>query len=404
MKRAREWLQCLVCSAHYDLSPLWSGCPACLDQGKSSALEVRYDYASVTDFGPDEGAAGIWRWHRLLPAMHRHHPVSLKEGATPLCPVSCPAGLATIWLKNESVNPTWSYKDRANSVNISVARNLGFEKVAVVSTGNHGNAAAAYASAAGLRAAVLCHRDVSMLQASLMRLYGARVLRGGNRSAMLNRLIRSGSWFPCCVIGPLDGSSNPFGVEGLKTIAFEIFFQLGRRVPDRVFVPAGSGDGLYGIWKGFVELQKLGLCDRLPRMFACQAEGAAAYVRSFSKGLRHVEPVENPQTIALSIAEEQGGRPALLALYDSQGGALACSDREIIQSAGELARAGYALEPASAAALACARKEPASSSDENWVLIGTGAYAKWPETLNGQFETIPALEPDFVQVEQFLEL
>jgi threonine synthase len=123
-------------------------------------------------------------------------------------------------------------------------------------------------------------------------------------------------------------------------------------VPDRVFVPVGSGDGLYGLWKGFVELKKVGLARRLPKMIACQARGAAPYVNAFLKGLRQMEPVKEACTIAISISEEEGGWPALWAVYDSKGEALACSDEEIAQATSEMARAGYALEPASVATLA----------------------------------------------------
>jgi threonine synthase len=402
----RQWLECLVCGRRYAVGPMWRGCPECAAAEKGAPLEVRYDYGSVGEFGCDGNAPGIWRWHQLLPSISAGSPVSLNEGATPLCRLGCGQNGVALWLKNESVNPTWSYKDRANTVNITLAKELGFKRVAAISTGNHGNSAAAYASAANMGSVVFCHRDISSLQTSLMRLYGARVLRGGNRNLMMSKLVGSGSWFPTSIIDPFSGCANPFGVEGFKTIAFEIFFQMERRVPDRVFVPVGSGDGLYGIWKGFLELKKIGLSNRLPKMIACQALGAAPYFRAFSKGLRQMEAVKEAFTIALSISEEEGGRPALWAVYDSEGAVLTCSDEEITQAASELARAGYAVEPASATTLACAKKEfrKPEASPESWVLIGTGAYVKWAETLNRQFAPLRLLEPEFEMVEDLLEV
>lgn len=405
----REWLECLVCGARYAIVPMWGGCPECAATDKAAPLEVRYDYSSVGELGCDSGAPGIWQWHQLLPSLRTGVPVSLSEGGTPLCPLKCGHIGVTLWFKNESMNPTWSYKDRANTVNVTMARELGFKRVATISTGNHGSSAAAYASAANMASVVFCHRDTSSLQTSLMRLYGAQVFRGGNRNVMISKLVGSGRWFPTSVIDPFSGCANPFGVEGFKTIAFETFFQLGRQVPEKVFVPVGSGDGLYGIWKGFLELKKTGLAKRLPKMIACQALGAAPYSRAFSKGLRQMEPVKEPHTIALSISEGEGGRPALRAVYDSEGAVLACSDLEIMHAASELAKAGYAVEPASAATLACAKKqfsEPASipSIPETWVLIGTGAYVKWPETLNRQFELLPVLDPEFETVEDLLRV
>jgi threonine synthase len=148
------------------------------------------------------------------------------------------------------------------------------------------------------------------------------------------------------------------------------------------------------------------MADRLPKMIACQALGAAPYFRAFSKGLRQMEAVKEAHTLALSISEEEGGRPALWAVYDSEGAVLTCSDEEITQAASELARAGYAVEPASAATLACAKKnfQELESSSETWVLIGTGAYVKWAETLNRQFEPLGLLDPEFERVEDLLQV
>ena len=394
-----SWLECLVCRAQCDIGPRFGGCPECVERQQKAPLEVRYDYRHTSLPKPDRRNSGIWRWRRMLPPLDASAIVSLHEGNTPLVELkSCP-----VLLKNETLNPTWSYKDRANSVSISMARQLGFRNVAAVSTGNHGAAAAAYSAAGGRRCVVFCHEDAPDQQLALMQLYGATVFRGGRRDDMLRGLVVRGDWFPDCILCPRGGCANPFGIEGFKTIAFEIFEQLEGKVPDRVFVPVGSGDGLYGIWKGFCELQQIGIADRAPRMYACQAAGADPYVRAFRAGASRLTALESVHTIALSIAEKIGGEQALQAVYDSAGAALRASDEEILQAARCLAREGYALEPASAAALACAQALAHDRfGSEIWVAIGTGATVKWPETLNSGFNRSEKLPADFDRVEELL--
>jgi threonine synthase len=152
--------------------------------------------------------------------------------------------------------------------------------------------------------------------------------------------------------------------------------QLGA-APDRIFVPTGSGDGIYGIWKGFRELAALGAIPRAPRMVACQSTGADSTVRAFQAGRPRHEPLEHPATVALTIGERIAGDHALRAVYDSGGEAIAVSDEQILDAARRLARQGLALENASAAALACAETLPRADG-EKWVVIGSGAAVKWP--------------------------
>jgi threonine synthase len=338
----------------------------------------------------------------LLPKVAIDNIVSLHEGNTPLVRMKNWPGPGFFYVKNETANPTWSYKDRANSVTVSVARDFGFENVVAVSTGNHGSAAAAYCSAADRRCVVFCHEEVPELQVALMRAYGATVFRGGCQDALARALVARGGWFPSGIICPRSGSGNPFGVEGFKTISFEIFDQLGGAVPDRIFVPVGSGDGLYGIWKGFVELRRAGRTDRVPRMYACQASGANPYVRAYRMRRPRLTAVETAQTVALSIAEKIGGEPALQAVYDSEGAAVEADDESILEAAACLARAGLALELASAAAFACARLVTDVDRAETWVAIGTGAAVKWPEALTLGRPLTEKLPSNFDAVEQLL--
>lgn len=366
------WLECVCCGAKREIGPVFTGCPDCRGHGRRSPLEVRYDYRAA------DGE---------MPMPFLDQPVSLGGGNTPLTPIRQWHGSAQLYVKNESFNPTWSWKDRANAVSVSMARSFGFRLVGAVSTGNHGNAMAAYAAAAGLRSVVFCHENAPALQLALMQRYGARVYRGGRQEELLGSLVARGRCFPSSILCPRARYSNPYGVEGFKPIALEIFEQLGDRVPDRVFVPVGSGDGIFGVWKGFWELREIGLTQRVPRMVACQSENAASTWRAFKRHALHHEELDQANTVALSIGERITGDHALRAVYESGGTALIVSDAEILEAARALAREGLALEPASAAPLACAKKiDREEGVDEVWVLIGSGAAVKWPATLLDGFE------------------
>ena len=391
------WLECIVCGTKYALQPLLNGCPTCASAGIKAPLEVRYHFVRN---GIIEGTAaqGLWRWSSLLPPIPECAVVSLGEGATPLRPLD-DKGPGALYLKNETANPTWSWKDRSISVSVSLARAFGFQRVAAVSTGNHGVAASAYAAAAGCECLIFCHQDAPELQTALMQYYGARVLRGGRREQMLTRLVAMGGWFPASVYCPRDGCANPFGVEGFKTIAFEIFEQLGNRLPDSVFVPCGSGDGLYGIFKGFLELRDIGVTDRIPRMFLCQAAAVAPYVEAFRAKLQRVPRVVPQPTAALSIAEPIGGDQALRAVYQSDGEAVAASEQEIADAIRNAALRGYAIEPASAAALACAQRLGAGAGSIR-VVIATGAAVKWPDNVIQRGVQPTLLPENFERIEQ----
>ncbi|MEO8131895.1 MAG: pyridoxal-phosphate dependent enzyme, partial [Bryobacteraceae bacterium] len=329
--------------------------------------------------------------------------VSLSEGDTPLRRIRDWQGPAELYLKNETMNPTWSYKDRAASVSATMARFLGFAGTTAISTGNLGNSVAAYSGAAGLACTIFCNPGAPELQLALMRHYGAQVFRGGEQNALVRQLVARGSWFPATVVCPRDGFANPYGVEGFKTIAFEIFEQLGDRVPDRVFAPAGSGDGLYGIWKGFDELFRLGIAKSRPRMIACQAEGADVYVRAVRSHASKLTALPSVSTVALSIAEKIGGHLTLGALYESNGTAIAVSDDEILKTVRDLGREGFAIEPASAASVACARTIGTEATPgEVWVAIGTGAAVKWPQNLTRGFIMPETLPDDFTDLDELI--
>ncbi len=398
---SEAYLECPGCSTRYPVGRQFHGCPACAAAGRISALQVRY--RTTPELLYDAARPGIWKWRGLLPPVPADQIVSLHEGGTPLVRIRKWDGPAQLYLKNETMNPTWSYKDRAASVSATMARFLGFSRTVAISTGNLGNSVSAYSAAAGLDCTIFCNAGAPPLQLALMRHYGARVFRGGDQNALLRQLVDRGGWFPATVVCPREGFGNPYGIEGFKTIAFEIFEQLGRRVPDRVFAPAGSGDGLYGIWKGFDELYRLGIAPYRPKMIACQAEGANVYVRAVRSHASKLTEMPSVSTVALSIAEKIGGELTLGALYQSGGDAIAVSDDELLATVSDLGREGLALEPASAASVACARTlAPQGATGEIWVAIGTGAAIKWPQDLTRGFVMPEALPDNFRDVDEII--
>ena len=392
-----SWLQCDWCGSRFEFGPIFFGCPSCAAVGRKRPLEVKYQSGSLE---PSQ-SPGLWRWSGLLPAVELPHRITLHEGNTPLVPLSCPPHPARLLLKNETSNPTWSWKDRPNAISISVARQFGFPRVAAKSTGNHGNAVAAYAAAAGIDATVLCNPDTPLLQLALMEGFGARVILGGCQDKILDRMVASQSYFPCTILCPRASYSNPFGIEGFKTIAFEIVEALGGAAPNRVFIPVGSGDGVYGIWKGFRELAERKLIPLAPKIVACQPQGANSAAQAWRRGRKHALPLAHMSTCALSVAEPVTGDHALRSVYESGGECREASEPDILAASHRLQRMGFALELASALPFACATQQSAlesSAAGETWVIVGSGAAVKWPETLLSNYSKPISLSSDVGEV------
>ena len=291
-------------------------------------------------------------------------------------------GPGRIWIKDETRNPTGAFKDRFQAVSLSMARAMGFGKVAASTTGNHGTALAAYAARAGLECVVFCDPRAPVVQRRLMRFYGARVAVLAARRRHLAWLVREHKWYPSTNMTPRP-VGTPYGVEGYKTIAFELVEQLGRP-PDAMFVPVAAGDGLYGPWKGFRELRELGIARTAPRMIAVQAAGCDPVVQGFARGLTTVPVHPDPRTIALSIADETAGAVSLRALRESGGAAVSVSDGAIAAAMRRMAQLGLAVEPSAAASVAAALAEQRAGHigpDQDVVCMATGALVKWPDDL-----------------------
>ena len=386
--RARG-LRCVTCRAEYPIAPMLEGCPACADTPLRAALEVTYDWDGLD---PEQLAAGwrsaadrsLWRFRELLPLPEGSAPLTLGEGGTPLVHLRASERnpLERLYVKNETVNPTWAFKDRFHAVSVSMARELGFEKLIASSTGNHGNSLAAYGAAAGLTTRILVDPRAPAVQQDLMALHGATVVQEMERQAALLDFVRNDGWYPSTYMTPLP-VSTPFGVEGYKTIAYELALELGGG-PRHVLFPVAAGDGLYGPWKGFRELHELGLMPVPPRMHGVQATGVKPIVEAWEQGLPEPRFCAEPDTIALSIADRTGGSIALMAITESDGGAVDVSEQEIVAAVRYLAEQGIAVEPSSAACVAGAWKQVRAGvidPAEAVVCILTGAAVKWPETL-----------------------
>ncbi len=352
-------LRCVHCRARYPLAPMFEGCPACATDGFASGVTPEYDYdalrAMLGGRPVAEAGIGLWRYRRLLPVLDRSHEVSLGEGDTSLVPVPRLArelGAAEVWIKDESGNPTWSFKDRNAAVAVSKAREFGAETLVAATSGNHGASVAAYAARAGLDCAALTYPGISAGNRILMQASGAQlvVTTPEGRRTLLRHAIRTLGWHP--LTNTTDPPTNSaYGHEGYKTIAYEIVDQLGGRPPDLVAIPTAHAEGLFGIWKGFDELRLLGQLTEVPRMLACEPEGGPLHL-AHAKGHPGIAVVPRTATVARGIDVTANTYIGVAALAQSNGLVVQASDEAILTAQRDLATEGFFVEPASAAALA----------------------------------------------------
>jgi len=307
--------------------------------------------------------------------------VTLGEGGTPLLDaawLSRFTGAEKVYLKNETANPTWCSKDRANTVSVSVGRSLGAPGMVAITTGNHGASMVAYSARAGVPAIALCSPRSDCIHRAMISVCGGTAIVCEDPVPILRYLVHDCGWFPVTSLGEPD-APNPFGVEGCKTVAFEIYEDL-QGIPDAVLVPAASGDLLYGIYKGFRELAELGFTEGCPRMIGCQAVGAAPLALAVRGHLQEVPVLPNPATVALSVGDATSGKHALEVVTESKGNVLTVSDAEILEAQRCLAANGLLVEAASAttvAALASGVRSGAVGAGERVVCLLTGAGVKW---------------------------
>ncbi|NNK39017.1 MAG: threonine synthase [Xanthomonadales bacterium] len=383
--------QCIACAASQPVDFSAFLCPVC-----GGNLDIRYDYDAVSatlSNGFDEAADGVFRYRALLPVAEPENGFPLRIGATPLYRadrLGRQAGLNRLYLKDDSPNPSASFKDRASVVALCRAQEVDADVVATASTGNAGSSMACLAAAMGLDAVVFVPRSAPAAKLAQLRAYGARVLAvRGNYDAAFDLCLAATSAF-----GWYNRSTgfNPFSREGKKTCAFEIWEDLGREVPDRVIVPTGDGNIISGIWKGWRELQAVGLIDRLPKIDCVQSERSAAVCRTVRR-LRasaqtvgdvcrvQVEQVE-ASTAADSICVDRprDGLAAVRAVMESGGAAVTVEENEIATAAFEMARlAGVFPEPAAAVPWAAVKRMADAGEldrEETVVCLVTGSGLK----------------------------
>lgn len=334
--------------------PQTAGCPKTSGDEIAYPLEVAYDYGAVPADLFDRGVkAGLRHWAPLLPPLAPM--LNLAEGGTPLLDLPALAAYAGVdvetFVKDESRNPTWSHKDRLNVCAVSAALLSGAPGVVVASAGNHGASAAAYAAAAGLPCVVITTADGPPAVRAFVSAYGAAVLAVSREARwdVLAMVVDRLGYHPVSN-QTVTHTGHPYGAEGYKTIAYELFVQLGR-VPAAVFTPTGYGELLYGVWKGFAELVRLGVAPAAPRMFSCEPAAGGPNARAVATGAP-AAIVELAATDAYAINCSVSGHRGVRAVRDSGGGALVVTDDELRAAQRDLGRQGLWQELSGAAGLA----------------------------------------------------
>jgi threonine synthase len=388
-------LECSLCGAAHDI-----GCPQNLCRQCSKPLLARYNLSQLRAAGWDPAVIrqrterSLWRFREVLPLADKQSPVTLGEGLTPLLkcePRGRFAGFHKLFIKDESVNPTASFKARGMTAAITRAAALGIREVALPSAGNAGGAAAAYAAAAGLRCHVFMPRDTPPANIVECQVSGASVELVDGLIHDCGKLVREG----CARHGWFDLSTlrEPFRVEGKKTLGYEIALDLAAfdglppnrvRLPDCIVYPAGGGTGLIGMWKAFEEMEALGWIGReRPKMVLVQAEGCAPVVRAYQTGAEFAELFPNAATVAsgLRVPAAVGDFLMLRAVRQSGGLCTTVSDRELLEGVRELAgeQGVFACPEGGAAWLAACRLREEGWLDprETVVLFNTGSGLKY---------------------------
>jgi len=323
----------------------------------------------------------MWRYKSWLPLVEGEHPVTLGEGGTPLLTATrlgARHGFEQLWIKDESTNPTGSFKARGLAAAVTRAVRAGAEQFVVPTAGNAGVALAAYATRAGVRARIYAPTNTPAPILAQVRAFGGdlQLVDGHIGDCGIAARLHSAN------TGALDVSTlrEPYRIEGKKTLGLELAEQLGWTLPDAIVYPTGGGTGLIGMWKAFQELRDSGwIRGPLPRMYTVQATGCAPVVEAFESGAERASACSDPKTVAagLRVPSPLGDRLMLRALRDSKGGAVAVSDEALLAAANELQTSeGIDASPEGGAALAGAvelKRRGQLSGSERVVLFNTGA-------------------------------
>jgi len=388
-----HFMKCINCGEKHDSDEIVYVCTKCGD-----LLEIQFDYNEVSK-KLDESEwlkrpLNVWRYRELLPINPHSNIISLNEGGTSLqiCTrLGKHLNLNHIYVKNEGENPTGSFKDRGMTVGVSKAVELGSKNVGCASTGNTSASLAAYSAKAGIRAIVFIPSGkIALGKLTQAMVHGAKIVQiNGNFDDALRTMINFAKSNPKIY---LLNSINPYRLEGQKTIAYELYHQLGGGIPSTIILPVGNAGNISAIWKGFVELKKLGLIKNLPRMVGIQAENASPITAAFKLKKKEVTPFSHPETVAsaIRIGFPVSWKKALNAVYSSGGLMETVSDIEILEAQKLLARTeGIFVEPASAASIAGLKKIynlNLINADETVICVTTGHGLKDPDVVISNYE------------------
>ncbi len=360
-------LSCPVCFTAYPPADNVLSCKTC-SAPTVVALNLdrlRTDASPRIGLGDKALSSSMWKYFDYLPLEDPHWITSQGEGGTPLTAaprLATRLGTGALFIKNETVNPTGSFKDRQISVSISKAREAGAQTIAVVSSGNVAAAAASYSALAGINCNIFAPRNAPEEKLVQARMYGAVFYKVNTLSSsrifeLVTHLCAQKNWH----LLSTAGLYNPYQVEGAKTIAYELHDQFPT-LPDWIFAPVGGGGLLGALWRGFSELKALGVCERIPRLVGVQASACTPLIQAIERKLSPADVVANPvavgDTVAGAIADDVlfDAYTALPAIRQTQGLAVAVSDQQMLEAEKLLAETtGVFTEPASAATVAALR-------------------------------------------------
>ena len=384
-------LECSLCAKRYEAGKIHNLCEC------GGPLLVRYDLQKAReswsrDWIPN-GPSSMWRYAPVLPVSKPAAIISLGEGMTPLINtrrLGQRLGASDLWVKDEGVNPTGSFKARGLACAISMCVELGITKVAIPSAGNAAGAMAAYAAAAGLEAHIFMPRDVPQSNFIECCATGAKVTLVDGLISDAGKMVAARKdaegWFEVSTL------KEPYRIEGKKTMGYEVAEQFRWQLPDVIFYPCGGGVGMIGMWKAFEEMETLGwIGSKRPKMIAVQAEGGAPIVRAYEQGKPRSEFFEHAETVAsgLRVPKALGDFLVLNAVRESGGTAIAVSDEEMIQAGIELASdEGIFAAPEGGACVAALRKLLANGflkPEERIVIYNTGSGLKYLEAYSPRF-------------------
>lgn len=403
--------ECVDCGKQYVDNEVTYLCPACSAGQRpmhplAGGLKVLYDYESVKkEFYVDRlkrrRAAGLWRYHEIFPVLEKRYLPPLMTGPTPLRAahrLRQALRLKGLYLKDDTGLPTGSFKDRASVLVVARAHEEKRETIVAASTGNAASSVAGMCASVGKKCVIFCPASAPAAKLSQIAVYGARLfpVKGTYDDAFELSLAatKEFGWYS------RNTAYNPMTIEGKKSVALEIWEDLKYTVPDKVLIPTGDGVILAGVAKGFEDLMKLGLIEKIPQMIAVQAQGSPAIAKAFDSGADDVAPYPGASTIADSICVQapRNGRWALKALRESKGSCITVSDNEILSAIALLGSLeGVFAEPAAAATVAGLKKMVAENKvgpDEIVVALITGSGLKDVGSASKAVAIPGSIEPD----------